>query len=361
MALNNAVQSEDLIGLDLGGVIHESVLDQLFDLSENIDTPLSDRIGRGTHSNEIHEWTQDQLQSAGTAPVADGAEGSTPTTSQQRRVRNHSQINLKSVKVTERVQGLSPIGFANTLAEMITNRGIEVKRDIEYWLTANNASVASVTSTAGESAGLEAWIEPLDIDGSTVLENVIDASGGTIAGGGWSNHTAGVIPAYTYTTVTPGELNIADIETVAQGIWTAGGNPSVAISRPKVIAAWSKFMFDSGAKIATLQQDQGVKDQTAVASVNVFLTNFGVTLEMVASRVMPFGDTASSTPDASTLFIIDPSMLEISFLLPMHVTEIGKLGLTEKREISADWTLVVKNPSAHGMIQGIDQALAAAA
>ena len=354
----------ELAAVDLGGQINESVLQTLFDIS-NIPLPLTDRIGVGSHGNQIHEWTIDRLEPAAANVLGDGEEGSDITAFELNgiRVRNHSQISGKKVKVSERAQAVDTIGFANKLADAITRRGNEARRDVEFSLTGNTPSLADAgNGTGGTSAGLEAWLAAEDIR-SNATSSVANAGSATIAGGGWLQHTAGIIPAYTYTTVTPGILHLDDVEMVAQAVWELGGDPTLLISRPKVIAALSKFMFDSTANIATLQSDQGTPREglTAVGAVNVMITNFGVTLSMVPSRLMPFGDTADSTPDSSTLFIGDPTMLEVSYLQNWHVSDLAKTGLADSKLVSADWTLVVKNWESWGMIQGIDQALAATA
>lgn len=353
----------ELAAVDLGGQINESVLQTLFDIS-NIPLPLTDRIGVGSHDNQIHEWTIDRLAAPAANVVAEGDQDLAAVELNGIRVRNHTQTSAKKVKVSERAQASGTIGFANKLADAITRRGNEARRDVEFSLTENGASVAEVGdgSTGGQSAGLEAWLAAEDIR-ATATNSVANAGSATIAGGGWLQHTAGVIPAYTYTTVTPGILHLDDVEMVAQSVWELGGDPTLIISRPKVIAALSKFMFDSTANIATLQSDQGVPREglVAVGAVNVMITNFGVTLAMVPSRIMPFGDTADSTPDSSTLFIGDPTMLEISYMSNWHVSDLAKTGLFDTKLVSADWTLVVKNWESWGMIQGIDQALAVTA
>lgn len=352
----------ELAAVDLGGQINESVLQTLFDIS-NIPLPLTDRIGVGSHDNQIHEWTIDRLAAAAANVVAEGDQDLAAVELNGIRVRNHTQTSAKKVKVSERAQASGTIGFANKLADAIMRRGNEARRDVEFSLTGNTASVAEVGdgATGGQSAGLEAWLAAEDIRAvATSSVQSAASSATTLAGGGWLQHTAGVIPAYTYDTVVAAKGTLALVESVAQSVWELGGDPTLLISRPKVIAALSKFMFDSTANIATLQSDQGVPREglVAVGAVNVMITNFGVTLAMVPSRLMPLGDTADSIPDSATLFIGDPSMLEISYLQNWHVSDLAKTGLFDTKLVSADWTLVVKNWESWGMIQGIDETVA---
>jgi hypothetical protein len=353
----------ELAAVDLGGQISESVLQTLFDIS-NIPLPITDRIGVGSHDNAIHEWTIDRLAAPAANVVAEGDQDLAAVEVNGIRVRNHSQISAKKVKVSEKAQASGTIGFANKLADALSRRGNEARRDVEFSLTANVPSVAEVGdgATGGQSAGLEAWIAAEDIRGTATGAVQQEQTAGTIAGGGWLQHTAGVIPAYTYqaATVVPAVGHLTKLEACAQAVWELGANPTLIVSRPKIIAALSKHMFTSTANIATLQSDQGVPREglVAVGAVNVFLTNFGITLAMVPSRLQGFADTAASPPDSSTLFVLDPSMLEISYMQPWHVSDLAKTGLFDTKIVSATWTLVVKNWEGLGMVQGLDEALA---
>lgn len=368
MALNNAQTAEDLAGAIgepamVGGVLNESVLNALFDVS-NVNLPLLSRIGRDTHDHVEHSWVQDRLNSAAANAVADGAEDVAEVTGNQRRIWNFSQISAHRFKTTQRAINADPIGYANHLAKGVRDRSLEVMRDVEFQLTANNASVVNSGPTAAEAWGLEAFLDNEDHAGNTITNKQIQVnSAGTIASGGWENvnTTTKVVPAYSYTTVTANVLQIADIENVASAIWELGGMPNIVISRTRCIREVSKFLFDSSnARIATLQSDQGVpsgggeaQGLTAVSAVSVFITNFGVTLQLVPSRIMPEGDSGDSS---TTLFVGDTQHMKLSTLQPLQVSEIGKLGLTESREVSIDWTSVITSSDSWGMVQGIAEA-----
>ena len=50
----------DLRGALLGGLINESVMKTITDISK-IPLPLTNAIGTGSHGNQYHSWTQDKL------------------------------------------------------------------------------------------------------------------------------------------------------------------------------------------------------------------------------------------------------------------------------------------------------------
>ena len=94
----------------------------------------------------------------------------------------------------------------------------------------------------------------------------------------------------------------------------------------------------------------------AKGSVNVFVTDFGVTLEMVANRMQQPVDATHTN-----VYLIDPEYLELSYLVGYRVEPLAKAGLSDTRLMSVDWTLKVLNERAQGVIADINPALAVVA
>ena len=108
---------------------------------------------------------------------------------------------------------------------------------------------------------------------------------------------------------------------------------------------------NESARIATLTAETGQSQSgaTAKGSVNVFVTDFGVTLDLIPNRIQQ-----NYATDESSAFLIDPMHLRLSYLHAPRVEPLAKTGLGEKRLMSADWTLVVTTEKAHGLICSID-------
>jgi hypothetical protein len=104
-------------------------------------------------------------------------------------------------------------------------------------------------------------------------------------------------------------------------------------------------MFGSTAQIATLQSDQGAGKTglTARGAVNVFVSDFGVVVELQDNRLQTIDGTGYD------LFALDPQYLEIGFLTGYQTEPLAKTGLAEKRLMSADWTLKVLSEDAQGV------------
>jgi hypothetical protein len=341
MATTDYLSSNDLNTVARGGVVNESVMQKIWDISK-IPLPFTDIIGTASHDNSYTSWVQDALQAQNLSnAVVDGADQATYTNiPPSPRVGNHSQISVKTVAVSERAQSVSSIG-GNALAYQLMMRQQELKRDIEGIMLTGQASVADNGDTvAGKSGGLASWISTNYSLGAT----------GTI--GGYSTGTGLTVAPAPGTKRAGSETILRDL---LQSAWTQGGNPTSVMSVPGVIRHMSEYFFTSTARIATLMSDSGQSKSAQVAkgSVNVFVSDFGVTVEMTANRLMPVESAGQAT-----LFILDPSLIEISYLKGVHVAPLAKDGLADKRMISADWTLKVLNQKGLAAYFAIDTAAA---
>lgn len=219
----------------------------------------------------------------------------------------------------------------------------ELKRDIEATMQSNNPSVAGTNAAAGQSAGLSAWLE---------TNTALAAVPGTVGG---FNTGTGIVDAFT--PGTKEAMSEEKVRDVAQLVYEEGGNPTVLMMIPAVCRAFSEYLFTSSARIATLTSETGQGDSAATAkgSVNVFVTDFGVTLDLIPNRLQP------SVTAVSQAFMLDPMHLRQSFLHSFRTEPLAKTGLSEKRLMSCDWTLVVTTEKAMGMVSDIDNTLAVTA
>ena len=343
--MSTAWTSADLKAVAFGGEVAEDVLRRVFDISK-IPLPVQDRVGSSSATQEYHEWLTDRLSD----PDVDNAriDGSDPTDNDAKggkRVGNHCQISSKTVKVSTRAQN-SDVFTGNDLSRQVMRRNQELRRDVDAIVLEPQTSVADNRSTvAGKVGGLPAWL----------VTNTYRGAGG--ADGGFSGGIA--------TAPAPGRargLTETLVKTAAQDVWKLGGDPSVLMSVPDVIAKLSTYMFTSSARIATLQSDQGVKGQTAVGYVNYFLTDFDVQLEMVGNRLQQLHDDATGTPvPVCDVFILTPSMLNIAFLHGYRMDALAKTGLSDERDMTVDYTLEVNNEEAHAVIADVDPTIAVVA
>lgn len=323
-----------------GGFVPEDVMAKIWDISK-IPLPFQDLAGTDSHSNEYAEWTKDKLAAPTLAnALVDGSDAPADANRIGTRVGNHSQISGKTISASTRAREGKTLNMGDAYAYQLMMRQQECKRDIDAICLANQGSIADDgASVAGKSAGLDAWLTTNTNNGAT------GGNGGFQAGSG------------LVTAATPGTaraLSETAIRNVAQAVWEQGGNPSVLMGRPAVIRKLSAYMFTASAQIATLTSDVKEKRSAAVAtgSVNVFVTDFGVVLEMTPNRLQQ-----PTSAGVSSVFIIDPEYVAVSYLMAMTAFGLAKTGLADKGMCAADWCLKVMSEEAHGVIRGIDEAL----
>jgi len=344
-------------GYDTEGHINESVLQTIYDLSRR-PLPLQDTIGSGTHTREKHEWTMRRLAKG--VITNKRVDGSDPTADNNKigvRVSNHSQISAKTVKVSDRVRGSDAVGVGDELRKQITDRAWELRYDIEAGMLSNLASVADDgVSTAGQSGGLVAWAKAEDVDGTASSHFVSIGTAGTFADGGWNSSTS-VVDKCTFNT-TNTALAQSDIDGVILAMWKLNSKPTCAMMPGTVCQKLSKYFFGSTSQISTLNSDgpNGAVDRVAQSAVNIYHTDFGTTLKLMANVHMPNRvDTTMTdgTTDTDAMMIFDPSYLHFSTLNNFRTKNHAVTGLAQEVEHSVDWTLVVENHEAVGGIVGI--------
>lgn len=337
------LDSADLKGVALGGLIREDVMDKIWDISK-IPLPFTDMIGKGSANQEYKEWTTDELAAPDiTNAVVDGSDATGNNTKTGARVGNHHQISDKVVRVSYRADASDTIGRTKELSYQLMRRQQELRRDVEAIALLNQASVADDgNTTAGKAGGLPSWLET-------------NAVNGTVGG---FNSSTGLTEAYTYDAAAVG-LTEKDVRDVVEGIYEQGGDPTKMMTVPKIIRLFSEYLFTSSARVASLMSDQGKSREKAAAlgSVNVFVTDFG-TLTMVPNRLQ---QTYTATTTAADVFILDPEYLSLCYLKGYRTDTLAKTGLAENRQMSVDWTLIVNTEKAHGIIANIDTSTAVTA
>lgn len=274
----------------------------------------------------------------------------------------------KVVKVSDRGRNVDSVGSGDELVRQLMKRQKALRRDEEAALVSRNVAVAGDSSTAGKLAGVGGWIG-VKKNNVTSLTSDRGASAGSdpvlsndaTAGGGFPTTAAGNGDARA--------LSEATIKSMMQAAYMEGGNPTMAMSHPALIQRLSDWLFDSSARVATLQSfvDQGNRTDngsgggksgggvTAQGAVNIFVTNFG-TLELVPNRFQGY-----TTGVIADLYLIDPDSWERTYLQGYETKELARTGSAENRHITVDVSLVCLNPEGNAVVADINTATAAVA
>lgn len=335
------LDAHDLKAVQSGGLIREDVMDKIWDIS-SIPLPFTDRIGGGTTDNQYTEWTQDKLRDPNLAnKMKDGQDVDQNDTNSGKRLGNQHQISGKEVRISTRAQAVDSIGNAGSMAYQVMMRQRELRRDVEAIMQTGQASIEDDgDATAGQAAGVFSFIKT----------NAFHGVGGSTPGFDNTTKLVGAVVQGTKRGLT--EKLVRD---AAQKVFEAGGDPSVMMSRPAVTRLFSEYCFTSSARIATITSDAGQEERASVAkgAVNVFVTDFGVTLDLIPNRLQPTYATA-----ASNIGLYDFNYIDHPKLKGYAVEPLAKTGLSDKRMMTVDWTLRVLNEEALAAIFSIDETVA---
>lgn len=341
------LDSADLKAVDYEGLVNEDVMQQIWDISA-IPLPFSDMIGTGTAKNEYKSWTTDELAAPDkTNATVDGADASGNDTATGERIGNHCQIPDKVVRVSTRARESDTIGRGDELAYQLMMRQRELKRDVEAIMLSEQASVADDgNSVAGKSAGFFAFIR------DTGQTNAGNALVGAATGDrpGFAN---GLVGAVTAGTTRP--LSEELVRDACELAYMDGGDPSYFMTLPTLVRKFSEYLFTSSARVASIYSETGQQAEavTAKGSVNVFVTDFGITLDLVPNRIMQ-AEVATAGSRRINAGIIDTSYIEVAYLHGYRVEDLAKTGTADNRQMVVDFTLCVRSLDAHATICDID-------
>lgn len=336
----------DLKALNAGGLVNEDVMQKIWDISR-IPLPFTDRVGSDTAKNSYTEWTTDELADPDlTNAVVSGADASGNDAAGGLRVGNHCQNSDKVVAVTERAQSTDNIGREDELSYQLMMRNQELRRDVEAIALSPQASVAdNNNATAGKAGGLPSWLE---------TNAQVGASG---AVGGF-NTTTKIVDA-----PTPGEaraLTWVMVKDAIEDAYLANGDISILMTRPELVRRINTFVLATPTSAAVATPTANVSgegkevSQAAQGYVNVLVTDFGTSLEIVPNRLQQFYDSGDDpVEDVVDVFFLDVARVALAYLKGYSAAPLAKLGLSERKQLSVDWTVKVYQEKAHALIRDI--------
>jgi hypothetical protein len=275
----------------------EDLADIIYNISPT-ETPFVNMAKKESAKAVFHEWQTDSLRAAAANRALEGDDATGVTLAATTRVGNYCQISQQTVVVSGTQRAVDSAGRADEYSYQTMKSGKELKRDMEYALTRNQASSAGGAGTARSLASLESWL-------ATNKTSVGTGTAQTTPG-----YSSGTVAAPTDSTVA-GTFTKAALDAVIQACWTQGGDPTVIMVGPHNRTVISGF---SG--ISTLQTDANANQNvTLMGAIDFYKSNFG-TLKVVPNRFQR----------DQTAFVLDMEYLCISALRSMKVTPLAKNG-----------------------------------
>jgi hypothetical protein len=305
--------------------IREDLQNAIFDISP-MDTPFISGCSRGKAKDVVHEWQTDVLADATTDNASiEGANHTTiSTVAPTRKVANYLQISEKTVAVSGTLEAVDKAGRKNELAYQLARRGKELKRDMESIVLGQIATPdAGDATTARLMAGLPLWIVDNDSRG---------------AGGADSAHATGIPTDTTFSDGTDRAITETLLKAVVKSLYDNGGDPNMLM-----VGSWVKQVasgaFDGIAAPTINVNSESAKPATSIAALDVYVSDFGK-FSIVPNRFQRGRDA----------WLLDMEYCGLAFLRPMQTIKLAKTGDAEKRLLLVEYTLVVKNQKALGVI-----------
>jgi hypothetical protein len=309
----------------------EDLQNAIFDISP-MDTPFISGCSRGKAKATTHEWQTDVLADATStnARIEGMDHTSVSTATPTVRMGNYLQISDKTVAVSGTLEAVDKAGRKSELAYQMAKRGKELKRDMESIVLYPNETSAGGSATARVMAGLPLWLS------SNVSRDATSgASNDNSAGGVPAGPTLGDFSDSSSTRALTETL----FKTVLWTAWTNGADPTTLMVGPynKTIASTA---FDGiAAQSVDVVRAAEAKPGLAIGAVDVYVSDFGV-IRIIPNRFQRERDA----------WILDFDYVGLAFLRPMQTIKLAKTGDAEKRLLLCEYTLVVKNEKALGVV-----------
>lgn len=293
----------------------EDVVDTIYNVSP-VDTPFLGSIDAGTANAVLHEWQTDQLSPAAANAQVEGDDtvssgftfkAAAPTV----RLGNVCQISRKDVVVSGTQDVVQKAGRQSEMVYQMLKRAKEIKRDMEFILTNNQAANNGGASTARQLRPLCGWYQT-------------NANRGAGGANGSSNSAA--------SDGTARPLTESMLKAGLQQCWTSGGTPDLIMAGPFNKTVISGF---TGGTTKT----QNITDGTLSTAIDVYASDFGFH-KIIANRFSRDRD----------LHLISSEMWLVAYLRPLQTIDLAKTGDNLKGQILAEYTLEARNEAGSGII-----------
>lgn len=309
----------------------EELADRIYQISPE-ETPFISLIGKKSVSSVHPEWQTDSLATPSTSNnQPEGNDWVFSAVSPTTRVGNYCQISDKRVVISATQEETSKAGRKSELAREIAKKGVELRTDMEVTLLSNQASSAGSGNGATNRTlgGFRAWLA------------TNDSMGGGGSSGGFNSST-NVVDAATNGSQRTFTKTLLD--GAIENVYTAGGNPSTLMVSAYAKRVFSTFMSDTN--VAQFRTNvSGKKQGVITGAADIYVSDFGE-LAVVPNRQM----TRAGAAVARNAFLIDPAMASLGVFRDISLEKPAKTGDAEKRVLVTEYTLLVSNEAAHGVV-----------
>lgn len=293
------------------------------------DTPIYSMGGKGTCKTTHPEWEIDTLAAPALNAQAEGDEYTFDAIDTPDRVGNYTQIMSKRFIISGTQDANDNAGNVEKTKYQKLKKGVELRKDIEFALASNTASVGTGTRKLG---GLPSWIT------SNVSRGASGANGGFNSGTGLTvAATNGTQRAFTKTLM----------DDVMQQGYESGANFDHIVVSPYVKSVFVSFMSDSNVAPFRHAVKDG-KGNGLISNADYYEGPHGM-VKVVANRVM-----AGSADLARNAFMLDSDYYATpAYRKIKEDKNIAKTGDAKKTVLIGEMTSKVKNEAGLGVVADI--------
>ena len=302
----------------------ETLADVIVRISPD-ECPVYSAAAKTTANGVFQEFLVQELASAVTNNHrAEGADMTDTGITNVVRMGNYAQIASKGFIISNTLDVVDKAGRDREVAYQRTLKGLELRRDIEKYITDTNTARDGSSSTR-KTASLITWIT----NGDKPSDMAFATGDGTDAAD---------------LTGTSRALTLAQIDSSHQAAWEDGGDPSLLVASATNRANISD-LTQSGTNLVSNQVNQTAgKQPSFVGATAILLNDFGQ-LEIIPSRLM----------SNDKVFLIDPNHVAISTLPGRNFAtqEIAPTGDATKEQIITEFCLIPDAPKSHAAVIGL--------
>jgi hypothetical protein len=312
-------------------------------------TPVTSAISKGSTKSVFTEWLCDSLSPAKVNSTPEGHDSTTWFNKAEDRARlgNYINISKREFGVSDVQQMVDQAGLDSEIDSAKSKSVRELKRDIEGVVCGGQDRGATTGSYA--SRGLFNWI---------------DSAGPSDVPANYRPPAASIATGASGTAdMTEGALNA-----VLQSMFTVSGEKKsyMGVMSPIVIDIIDNFTRVETTSTSRYKVNEASGSKTINLEVKTFNSSFGI-INMIPSVFLGGSnsgvelgtagtdDTLAFTYDDDAGLILDTDALELKFLDSMHTETFEDRGGGPRGHAKAVYTLVVKNPKAHGKILKADE------
>lgn len=278
------------------------------------EVPFTSMTGKESIQQTLFQWQTDALAPVGQNEQVEGSPADSDVTAATSVKTNVTQILRKVVQVSDTANTLANYGRGKELQYQMEKRGKEIKRDLEFALLNNNASVAGDAVTARRTAGFHGLVAALgaaDPDTGAVVHKDV---------------------------AVDGTMTEADLFDLTYELYIAGSSGNIIMFHPKHASFFSALQ-ERGTGDANRQR---IFENTPKFSVSVqtVVDPLGQEYKLVPNRWMP----------EETIYFFNPSDWTQMVLRAPSRTKLAKDGSYEKWMIEMEVGLRHRNPYASGIL-----------